>query len=246
MSAIATTIDPNEIATFQKLSHEWMDENGPFKALHSYNRLRLPWIVNTLGKQPSPNALKGLRIADIGCGGGILSIPIARLGANVDGIDASEQALRIAEVTANRSLPHGRNNLKFHNGNVDEFAKTHTGTYDAVIASEIVEHVSDLDAFLDACVNLCKPGATLFFTTINKTVSSQLMAIWLAEDILGIVPQGVHDWDKFIEPSALRLALEERDCKVGRLQGAVYNPISNRWSWSNCDHVNYAITATRV
>lgn len=203
------------------------------------------YLMNSF-QQPSPDALKGIKIADIGCGGGLLSIPITRLGATVDGVDASEQALRIAEFTADRTLPRGRSNLRFHNGSVDEFAKAHAGAYDAIIASEIIEHVSDLDSFLDGCVELCKPGATLFFTTINKTVSSQLMAIWLAEDVLGLVPKGVHDWDKFIEPSALRLALEERDCRVGRIQGVVYNPISNRWSWSNCDHVNYAVTATRL
>uniref|UniRef100_A0AC34QTK8 Ubiquinone biosynthesis O-methyltransferase, mitochondrial n=1 Tax=Panagrolaimus sp. JU765 TaxID=591449 RepID=A0AC34QTK8_9BILA len=246
VSVVANTIDPNEVANFQRLSHEWMDENGPFKALHSYNRLRLPWIVNTLGKTPSPNSLKGLKIADVGCGGGLLSVPIARLGANVDGIDASEQAVKIAELTADRTLPTVRQNLNFHNTTVEDFAETNAGNYDAVIASEIIEHVSDFNSFLDGCVKLCKPGATLFFTTINKTISSQLMAIWLAENILGVLPPGMHDWDKFIEPKFLRMALEERDCRVGHLQGVIYNPLTNRWNWSGFDYINYGITATRT
>lgn len=176
----------------------------------------------------------------------MLSIPITRLGANVDGIDASEQALHVASFTADRTLPHSRNNLNFHNYTVEEFSEQNREKYDAVIASEIIEHVTDLGAFVKCCVNMCKPGGMLFFTTINKTISSQLMAIWLAENILGVVPPGVHEWDKFVDPKQLRYSLEEHNCRVGHLQGVLYNPLTNRWNWSSFDYVNYALTATRI
>uniref|UniRef100_A0A7E4ZQ22 Ubiquinone biosynthesis O-methyltransferase, mitochondrial n=1 Tax=Panagrellus redivivus TaxID=6233 RepID=A0A7E4ZQ22_PANRE len=234
--------DPTEIATFDRLSHEWMDEVGPFKPLHSYNRLRLPWILGTLNKTD----LTGLRIADVGCGGGLISMPLVRLGARVDAIDASPEAIKVAELSAKRILPNAHKNLSFHRSTAEKFAETRIGQFDAVVASEIVEHVSDLSSFLSGVARLAKPGAPIFITTINKTVASQIFSVWLAEDVLGLVPPGVHDWEKFVEPDRLSLILEENNCRVNAVQGVSYNPVTNKWSWSSCDSVNYALTATRV
>ena len=245
VSTSSRTVDPVEIATFERLSHEWMDEEGHFKPLHSYNRLRVPWIVNGMGRDTAPKSLEGLKIVDVGCGGGLLSIPLARLGAQVDGIDLSHQALRVAEYSCQKTLKDIGKNLKFHNSTVEDFSLTNQGKYDAVVASEIIEHVSDLSTFLDGCVRLCKRGAPLFFTTINKTITSRIFAIWLAENVLGIVPPGVHDWEKLVEPEKLQRGLEERNCRVSKPLGVLYNPATNRWSWSSFDLVNYAVIAKR-
>uniref|UniRef100_A0A914E9U7 Ubiquinone biosynthesis O-methyltransferase, mitochondrial n=1 Tax=Acrobeloides nanus TaxID=290746 RepID=A0A914E9U7_9BILA len=245
-----STLDTNDISRFERLATEWLDENGSFKPLHAFNQVRVPWINTALEKRrnekTSVKPLDGLRLLDIGCGGGILSIPLARLGAQVDGIDASIEAVRIAEFAASRTLtPNLRNNITFHCVTIEDFVKTHLETYDAVIASEIIEHVSNVEMFLDCCVKACKKDGSLFFTTINKTALSNIFAIWLAEDILRIVPRGIHDWNKFVAPEDLRKMLNDRDCRIRSVQGLAYNPLTNHWSWCTSRDVNYALYARK-
>ncbi|KAK5968523.1 hypothetical protein GCK32_001091 [Trichostrongylus colubriformis] len=200
--ASSASVDNDEVRTFSQLSSEWHDESGPFKALHSLNVLRVPWILRNVKEK------KG-SVVDIGCGGGILSVPLARAGLKVTGLDATEDAVE----------------------------------FDAVVASEIVEHVANLDSFIEGCVRLAKPGAPLLFTTINKTLASRVLAVWLAENVMKIVPQGVHQWEKFVEPSHLSSILERNGCSLRAVSGYSYNPATNVWYWTPSTSVNYALLA---
>uniref|UniRef100_A0A0N5D2Z1 Ubiquinone biosynthesis O-methyltransferase, mitochondrial n=1 Tax=Thelazia callipaeda TaxID=103827 RepID=A0A0N5D2Z1_THECL len=244
-----TSVDLSDVKTFAKLSSEWAKEDGAFKALHSLNRLRLPLIVNTVGKkaQKAHESLLGLRIADVGSGGGILTFPLVRLGADVDAIDASNEVIASAKDAENclREEKNGSGKATFHCSSIENFAAKNAGRFDAVIASEILEHVVDLELFVKSCVHLLHNSGTLFFTTINKTVLSRLVTIWIAEDVLNIVPSGVHDWSKFVEPQFLQMILEENNCCVRLVHGMLYNPFANRWSWCQNTAMNYALVATK-
>ncbi|VDO30070.1 unnamed protein product [Haemonchus placei] len=243
----ASSLDSEEVRTFSQLSPEWHDENGPFKALHSLNKLRVPWILGNIKE-------KKASVVDIGCGGGLLSVPLARAGLNVTGIDATEDAVIAARSALESKLlkiSGVSDRIVYHCGTVEEFSRDHErGRYicvylrihpmymhafkrtrtigkqfDAVVASEIVEHVADLDSFIEGCARLAKPGAPLLFTTINKTLASRILAIWLAEDVLKIVPQGVHHWEKFVEPGTLSSILERNGCSLRSVFGFTYNPL---------------------
>ncbi|WKY05584.1 hypothetical protein Q1695_006077 [Nippostrongylus brasiliensis] len=239
-ASTSSSVDKAEIVNFSRLSSEWNDENGPFKALHSLNMLRIPWILQ--------NLQKGKTVADIGCGGGLLSVPLARAGMKVVGVDAAEDAVKSARMML-ESEPmriaglHKR--ISFHYGNIEDFSREHEREFDAVVASEIVEHVSNLDSFVEGCCRLAKPGAPLFFTTINKTLASRLLAVWLAEDVLKFVPQGVHQWERFVEPSLLSSVLKKNGCTVRMVNGFTYNPLTNVWRWIPSTTVNYALMAVK-
>uniref|UniRef100_A0A915PPB8 Ubiquinone biosynthesis O-methyltransferase, mitochondrial n=1 Tax=Setaria digitata TaxID=48799 RepID=A0A915PPB8_9BILA len=229
-----TSIDGSDIKAFAKLSPDWAKEKGSFKALYSMNRLRLPLIVHMIGRETKHDSLSGLRIADLGCGGGILTFPLARLGAIVEGLDASVDVIASLEEAQNcfRRENRGSGKATFHCSSVEDFATKNAGMFDAVVASEIIEHVADVELFVESCVRLVRKSGALFFTTINKTVMSRIMAIWIAERVLGIVPPGIHSWSKFIEPRFLRMILEENGCSVRLVHGMIYNPFTNHWSWS--------------
>uniref|UniRef100_A0A1I7YZE7 Ubiquinone biosynthesis O-methyltransferase, mitochondrial n=1 Tax=Steinernema glaseri TaxID=37863 RepID=A0A1I7YZE7_9BILA len=229
--------------TFRDLSKQWADESQAFKALYSLNKVRVPWIKDSISKDKE--TLIGSRIADIGCGGGLLSIPLARLGADVSGIDANPEAIESARLSLKRS-PQLRGSLEYVCTNVTDFAAKNESSFDAVVASEIIEHVADVGSFIDACVRLARPGASIFFTTINKTLMSKLLAVWMAEDVLQIVPEGVHDWNKFMEPELLCQELESRGCEMRFSHGLIYNPMLNEWAWSPSKLMNYAVTAVKI
>uniref|UniRef100_A0A0R3RLB5 Ubiquinone biosynthesis O-methyltransferase, mitochondrial n=1 Tax=Elaeophora elaphi TaxID=1147741 RepID=A0A0R3RLB5_9BILA len=263
-----TSVDGNDIKAFAKLSPDWTKENGSFKALYSMNRLRLPLIVNTIGRKTKEghDSLSGLRIADIGCGGGILTFPMARLGANVEAVDASFGVIASVEEAENcfRRENRGSGKAAFKCSSVEDFAAKNSGSkvtfdigqrrktvfssflvFDAVVASEIIEHVADVELFVESCVQLVRRNGALFFTTINKTVASRVMAVWMAERVFGIVPPGIHNWSKFIKPKFLQLILEENGCDVRLLHGMIYNPLTNHWSWSRNTSINYALVAIK-
>ncbi|KAK6111518.1 3-demethylubiquinone-9 3-O-methyltransferase [Brugia pahangi] len=242
------SVDSSDIKAFAKLSPDWIKENGPFKALYSMNRLRLPLIVDMIGRKTEQGheSLSGLHIADIGCGGGILTFPLARLGADVKAVDASVDV--IASVEAENCFRHencGLGNAVFKCSSVEVFAAENAGMFDAVVASEIIEHVADVELFVESCIQLVRKNGALFFTTINKTVASRVMAVWMAERVLGIVPPGIHNWSKFIEPKFLRMILEENGCSLRLSHGMIYNPLTNHWSWSRNTSINYALVAIK-
>ncbi|TMS38988.1 hypothetical protein L596_005596 [Steinernema carpocapsae] len=243
VASAAPTVDSREMETFRDLSNEWGDESRAFKALYSLNKIRVPWIKEAASKDKK--TLKGARIVDIGCGGGLLSRPLARLGADVVGIDASPEAVEAAKSVLKKGLSM-QGNLEFTHSTVTDFSKKYPSSFDAVVASEIIEHVADLGSFVEACVDLARPGAPIFFTTINKTVLSRLLAVWLAEDVFRIVPEGVHDWNKFVGPEVLRKELKQLGCRVQFSHGIMYNPVLNEWSWTSSQLVNYAMMAVKA
>ncbi|XP_041107123.1 ubiquinone biosynthesis O-methyltransferase, mitochondrial-like isoform X2 [Polyodon spathula] len=206
-----TTLDPDETKKFQSLAKRWWDEQGEFAALHSMNDLRVPFIrdnlLNRNGRRKPGSPLSGYKILDVGCGGGLLSEPLGRLGALVTGIDPLKDSIRTAEVHKSFD-PVLNKQIHYSSCLLEDITEEAAETFDAVVASEVVEHVNDLETFINSCYEVLKPGASLFITTINKTNLSYSLAIVAAENILKIVPRGTHDWDKFINPVDLERILE--------------------------------------
>jgi ubiquinone biosynthesis O-methyltransferase len=247
---MSTTIDKNEISNFSRLSAEWWDERGPMKALHTMNTLRVPWIAQHSSAQNKETAklLANVRILDVGCGCGLLSEPLARLGANVMGVDASEECINVADrrnVDGKLGISYVHQDLRSTLGETLAKLDIQAATFDAVVASEVVEHVSDRASFIRECVSLVRPGGHIFLTTINRTLASNVFAIYGAEYIAGIVPKGTHQHDKFVTPDELTADLIECGCIPQPAQGMIYNPLFNTWSWSSYTSINYAIMAEK-
>ncbi|CAD5111174.1 DgyrCDS510 [Dimorphilus gyrociliatus] len=236
MSTNSTTINEEEISKFDELSKDWWSRDGPLKALHSMNALRIPMIRDKLisnGEyKTTSKPLESLKIMDIGCGGGILTEPLSRLGATVTGIDASTGNIEVAKIhlKLNPAL-----DIEYLACPVESLVEKRKETYDALVASEVVEHVNDLPIFIKACCQLVKPGGQAFFTTINRTLLSHALAIVAGEYIFRLVPPGTHQWDMFVPPSDLKDLLEQNDMSVKMIQGMTLNPLSNTWSWIDCD-----------
>ena len=235
-----TTINKEEIQKFSKLADEWWDVNGKFKPLHMFNPIRIEYILEQIIKhfklnKESKNLLKNLEILDIGCGGGLISEPMARLGANVTGIDAGEKNIKIA------SLHSKKNNLKIEYLNKSPEQLTQKEKFDIILNLEVVEHVDDLDLYLQSCSNLLKTNGLMFTATINRTFISYIKAIIGAEYILRWLPIGTHDWNKFIKPEELEKKLTEKKFKTNNIQGLEFNPIFSKWKKSENLSVNYII-----
>ncbi|CAD5221029.1 unnamed protein product [Bursaphelenchus okinawaensis] len=244
--------DPEEIRRFDALASEWMNESGPMKPLHSMNKLRVPWICSELKERVQKaevtlsQPLKGLKIADVGAGAGILTLPLVRLGATVDGIEATEECVRVAEKIADNILSQDeRSRVNFVHSSAEQMAVDTAEAYDAVIASEIIEHVAEPADFVGACVRLAKPAAPLLFTTINRTALSRVVGIWLAEG-LKLLPPGLHQWEKFVTPDELKNHLLMNDCEVIYKRGLIYDPLLNEWDWFVVEQVNYALLARKI
>lgn len=249
--ATQSSVDQADVDNFANFTEkDWWDENGSMKALHSMNAIRLPWIrdaVRNNSKKVSTNGLplSTVSILDVGCGGGILSEPLARLGARVTGIDATEANLTVARRHAQRDLKLSKF-LDYKAGQLEDLADGFKEKFDVVIASEILEHVNHPDAFVRSCVQSTAIGGSLFFTTLNRTALSRLLGIWAAERVLKVVPEGIHDWNKFVPPADLEILLVKNGCQVRMLSGLCYNPFTNRWRWIADTSVNYALSALRV
>lgn len=226
-----TTIDPKEIDKFSAMADEWWDETGKFKPLHKMNPIRISYIKNQIGK------IAGKKILDVGCGGGLISIPFARLKADVTGIDAGEENIKIAK---NYALRNGVE-LDYHTAAIEEFSEHNEAKFDIIFALEVVEHVSDIKTFLEHITKCLKPNGLLFISTINKTLKSFALAKVAAEYILRWVPRGTHDWDKFVKPEEL-LDITKDDFELIDKSGMIFNPLLNAWTLSNKTDVNYIIT----
>ncbi len=242
----ATTIDPAEVARFEQIAGTWWDPNGPMKVLHKFNPVRLAYIrdeaCRRFGRDPrSARSLEGLTILDVGCGGGVLSEPLARLGAKVTGLDPAPTNISVARLHAERAgVP-----VDFRNETV-EAVVARGETFDMVLAMEVVEHVADVQAFVDACAQAVKPGGVLAMATINRTIRSFASAIVGAEYILGWLPKGTHEWDKFVTPDELSEAIGKTGFAVNDITGVGYNPLRDSWSLSQDLSVNYMLLASRT
>jgi 2-polyprenyl-6-hydroxyphenyl methylase/3-demethylubiquinone-9 3-methyltransferase len=241
------TVDPDEIALFSKMSQRWWDESGPFAPIHRITPVRMAYLKSVIAAhfgldKAGLKAMAGLRILDIGCGGGLACEPLARLGADVTGIDADANAIAAAQAHAGaQGLT-----IDYHACASEDLVARGIKKFDVVLALEIVEHVSDVPAFVQSCVDLCRPGGLIVFSTLNRTVKSLLLAKIGAEYILRWVPAGTHDWRKFIRPSALADALARAGAEPFEMRGLVYNPIRNDFVISETDlDVNYFMAARK-
>ncbi|KAG8225551.1 hypothetical protein J437_LFUL002067 [Ladona fulva] len=243
------TVDANEIQLFNNLSDKWWHENGEFKALHALNKLRVPFIRDGLinsGKisintATSGTPLTGMKIIDIGCGGGILSEPLARLGADIVGLDASQESISSAQVHASRMT----NPPQYVCETIEDHAKSHSNVYDAVVLSEVLEHIQSKDVCLQLCCSMLKARGSIFITTINQTVLSWLLVIVAAERLIQFIPPDTHHWDKFITPIELQNKLRNSGCSTRLIHGMRYDILCNRWHWTTDTSVNYAIHAVK-
>lgn len=247
--SINPSIDPKEIQHFAKDSSRWWDENGPFKPLHKINPVRLHYIREQTelhfgldSKTLSP--FRDLKIIDVGCGGGLICEPLARLGADTTGIDADKNAIEVAKKHAELTGL----NIDYKTTSAEKLLASSRGAdFDVVLALEIVEHVTEPETFIKTCVSLCKPGGTIILSTINRTAKSFALGIVTAEYILRWVPQGTHSWKKFLRPSELSRYLRTANTTISDISGLKFNILSGEFEISNKDiDVNYFITARKT
>ena len=231
------TINKEEILKFSKMADEWWDPEGKFKPLHNFNPIRIKYIKSSIlshfNKRNSDLPLKGIEILDIGCGGGLLSEPMQRLGAKVTGIDASKKNIAIAKIHAKK------NNLKIKYINSSPEKLKIKKKFDVILNMEIIEHVDDIDLFIKKSSELLKKNGLMFIATLNKTLKSYFFAIIGAEYILRWLPMGTHDWNKFVKPLELTKLCKIHSLKLEGLDGVKFNPILNEWKISRDNSVNY-------
>ncbi|MEZ5725230.1 MAG: bifunctional 2-polyprenyl-6-hydroxyphenol methylase/3-demethylubiquinol 3-O-methyltransferase UbiG [Paracoccaceae bacterium] len=239
--------DPSEIAKFEAMAAEWWDPKGKFKPLHMMNPVRLGYITTQIAAEfgrdlKAPRPFEGLRLLDIGCGGGLLSEPMARLGAKVVGADAAAKNIEVARIHADQV------GLQIdYRAETAESLLAAGESYDAVLAMEIVEHVADPPGFVASCHDLLRPGGVLVMSTLNRTLRSYGAAIIGAEWVMRWLPKGTHEWQRFVTPDELAAMMEGAGLRVADRRGMVFNPISWGWSLSDRDlSVNYAMTGLRA
>ncbi len=236
----SATIDENEIKHFAKDSAKWWDENGPFKPLHRLNPVRMKYIKEQICEHYNRDndlldSLNGLDVLDIGCGGGLVCESLSRMGANVTGIDADTNAVETAKSHAEISDL----NITYKNGDAADLDQK----FDVVCALEIIEHVSDINAFIKICSSKLKPNGILIMSTLNRTAKSYALGIIAAEYMLGWVPRGTHNWKKFIKPSEIAAHARTQNLTPHNVTGLIFNPLKNNFKLSKTDlDVNYLIT----
>ena len=238
-----TTINQEEIQKFSKLADEWWDVSGKFKPLHMFNPIRIDYILEKtsghFGIKDKKLPLKGLKFLDIGCGGGLMSEPMCRLGADVTGIDASLKNIKIAESHSKK------NNLKINylNTSPDKFTKNEK--FDVILNLEIIEHVEDVDLYFESCSKLLKKNGLMFTATLNRTFISFIKAIVGAEYVLRWLPIGTHDWNKFLKPNEIEKKINNLNFSVQEVKGLEFNLFTQKWKRSKNLSVNYIITSVK-
>jgi len=240
-----TTIDQSEVDRFSAMAAEWWDPRGKFRPLHKFNPVRLTYIRDrvseTFGRDPlAPQPLKGLRVLDIGCGGGLLSEPMARMGAEVVGADASEKNIMIAKTHA-----EGSGVVVDYRAVTAEALAEAGETFDVILNMEVVEHVADVDFFISTCASMVRPGGLMFVATINRTFKAGALAIFAAENILRWLPRGTHQFEKLVRPEELEKPLLAGGLEITDRTGVFFNPLSNQWNLSKDMDVNYMLVARR-
>jgi 2-polyprenyl-6-hydroxyphenyl methylase / 3-demethylubiquinone-9 3-methyltransferase len=245
-SQSGATIDRDEVARFSRLAGQWWDPRGPMAALHKFNPVRLGYIRDKaaahFGRDTTRlDSLAGLRVLDIGCGAGILSEPLARLGASVVGADPSEPNIAAAQHHAAQAGL----TIDYRSSSAEALAAAGE-RFDVVLAMEVVEHVADVGLFVEVAGAMVKPGGLLFVATLNRTMKSFALAIVGAEYILRWLPRGTHQWDKFVTPNELEIAIEQSGLAITDQTGVIYNLLADRWQLSSDMDVNYMVAAEKA
>ena len=241
---MSTTINKEEIQKFSKLADEWWDVNGKFKPLHMFNPIRIEYITENIRnhfniKKDKSNFLRGIDILDIGCGGGLISEPMARLGAEVTGIDASEKNIKVANL-------HSKGNgLQINYLHSSPEKLTTSKKFDVILNLEIVEHVDNVDFYIRSCYKLLKNNGIMFTATLNRSFTSYVKAIIGAEYILRWLPIGTHDWNKFIKPEELEKILNQEKFSTLDIKGLNFNPLFKKWKKSKDLSVNYIVCSVK-
>lgn len=241
-----STIDPAEVARFDAMARTWWDPKGPMAVLHKFNPVRLGFVrdlaCERFARDPKGlRPLQGLGLVDIGCGGGVLSEPLSRLGAQVTGLDPAPTNVAVARAHADKSGLA----IDYREETIEALVAS-GARFDIVLAMEVVEHVADVEAFVAACCAAVKPGGLLVMATLNRTLKSYALAIVGAEYVLRWLPKGTHDWEKFVTPDELGAAIERNGLELGEGTGVVYNPLTGRWSAARDMDVNYMLSASRA
>jgi 2-polyprenyl-6-hydroxyphenyl methylase/3-demethylubiquinone-9 3-methyltransferase len=241
----ATTVDDDEVARFSALADEWWDPRGKMAPLHKLNPVRLRYIRDLVCRHVARNAkaldcLSGLRLLDIGCGAGILSEPLARIGGQVVAVDPSAANIAAAKL-------HAKENevaVDYRTGTAEALADAGE-SFDVVLAMEVVEHVADVNLFVRRCADMVRPGGLMVVATINRTLKSFALAIVGAEYVLGWLPRGTHRWDRFLRPSELAAALRRHGLQMREIRGLIYDPLAGEWRLGRDLGVNYLACAVR-
>jgi 2-polyprenyl-6-hydroxyphenyl methylase/3-demethylubiquinone-9 3-methyltransferase len=240
-----STVDSTELAKFDAMAEAWWDPLGDFKPLHILNPTRIAFIREVaqrhFGRAPGDTPLDGLGLCEIGCGGGLLTEPMRRLGAEVTGVDPSARNIGIARSHAET----GGLKITYLQCAAEDMVER-GASFDIVLAMEVVEHVANVDVFIASCAQLVKPGGLMFLATLNRTAKAFALAIVGAEYVMRWLPRGTHDWRKFVKPSELAHPLRRAGFAIERLTGVTYNPLADRWSLSRDLDVNYMLAAKRV
>ncbi len=240
-----TTIDQSEVDRFSAMAAEWWSPTGKFKPLHKFNPVRLAYIrdraAENFGRDPrSPKPLEGLRVLDIGCGGGLLSEPMARMGAEVVGADPSEKNIGIASTHARQSGVE----VDYRPVTAEQLAGAGE-TFDIILNMEVVEHVSDVEFFLSTCATMVRPGGMMFVATINRTMKAAALAIFAAENVLRWLPRGTHQYEKLVRPDEVERPLVANGLTIAARTGVFFSPLQNQWNLSKDMDVNYMMVAKR-
>jgi 2-polyprenyl-6-hydroxyphenyl methylase/3-demethylubiquinone-9 3-methyltransferase len=243
MSAGAGTIDEAEVARFERIARTWWDPDGAMKTLHRFNPVRLAYVRDAVARHWARDAqdgrpLEGLTVLDVGCGGGLLCEPLARMGATVTGIDPAPTNVEVARLHAEKVGL----DVAYRRAAVEDLV-AEGARFDVVLAMEVVEHVSDVGFFVESCCAAVTPGGLLFMATLNRTMKAFALAIVGAEYVLGWLPKGTHQWEKFVTPEELAAALHGAGFKLRDEVGVVYNPLSRTWRTSSDMSVNYMVCA---
>jgi len=241
-----TTIDDEDVARFSAMADEWWDPTGKFKPLHKFNPVRLEYIkekvCENFGRDvKDPKAFKGLRLLDIGCGGGLLSEPMARLGADVVAADASETNIEIARIHAEQS------GLDIdYRATTAEALEAAGEKFDIILNMEVVEHVSDVNLFMSSCARMVKSDGLMFVATINRTLKARALAIFMAENVLRWLPKGTHEYEKLVRPEEIEAPIAKEDMHIIDKTGVFYNVLQDRWNKSKDMDVNYMVLARKT
>ncbi|XP_052739301.1 ubiquinone biosynthesis O-methyltransferase, mitochondrial-like [Bicyclus anynana] len=243
------TIDPKDL--FQanpRILKTYWDPKGPFKIIHDFNCIRLPYLKDSIADRPGEKlstCLRGKKILDVGCAGGMLSEGLAMFGAEVTGIDASKELIEVAKSHSSKDNRLANKMPTYILSTIEEHCNEFADSYDALIASEIIDHVNEKELFVESCVRVTKPGGKLYFTAPNKTRFAQFYMIFMFENVLKCFPKNGHQYEKFVGVSQLQHMLEMNDCHVVSTRGSFYYPWSQTWAWTHTKMLSYALEAVK-